>query len=60
MGADDAVLSVLTSWVTDPGFGVTARLAPPIVESVFQGQIVERRIESFDLDWPLPPVLDLA
>lgn len=58
-GYQDGVLALLTSWVGDPGFGVTAQLAPPIVEVIFKGLIVERRLESFGLDWPLLPVRDL-
>jgi hypothetical protein len=59
-GAHDAALALLTSWVGDPGFAVTAQLAPPIMEKIFDRRIVERRIESFGLDWPLPPAQDLS
>lgn len=52
---NDACLSVLTSWVTNPSTdSVTARRAPPVVE-VFQGsRVVERVVETFGASWPLP------
>jgi hypothetical protein len=53
----DAVLAVLVSWLSDPGFAVTARLAPPIVEVVFQRGVAARSVETFGLNWPLSPAL---
>ncbi len=58
-GYKDGVLSLVTSWVSEPGFGVTAQLAPPIVELIYNGRVGDRRIHAFELDWPLPAVADL-
>lgn len=58
-GYSDGVLSLVTSWVSQPGFGVTARLAPPIVELIYNGRVGDRRIHAFGLDWPLPALPDL-
>ena len=59
-GYHDALLGLVTKWVTNPGFGVSAQLAPPIVETVVHGRILERRVESFGLDWPSPPAQGLS
>lgn len=58
-GYQDGVLALLASWVSDPGFAVTAQLAPPIVEVILRRRVAERRLDSFGLDWPLPPARDL-
>lgn len=59
-GYHDALLGLVTKWVANPGFGVSAQLAPPIVETIVRGRILERRVESFGLDWPLPPAEGLS
>jgi hypothetical protein len=59
-GYRDVVLAVLASWVCNPSFAVTAQLAPPIVETIVQNRIGERRVESFGLEWPLPPIRGLS
>jgi hypothetical protein len=33
---------------------MTALLAPPVVEVVGQRSVLERWVEDFGLDWPLP------
>lgn len=58
-GYNDALLGLVTKWVVNPSVGVSAWLAPPIVETVVRGRIQERRIESFGLDWPLPCALGM-
>jgi hypothetical protein len=58
-GYKDGVLSLVTSWVSEPGFGVTAQLAPPIVELIYDGRVADRRIHAFGLEWALPAPLDL-
>jgi hypothetical protein len=50
----DACLSVLTSWVCRPGAGVTARLAPPVIEVIQRGRVASRTVEDFGQSWPLP------
>jgi hypothetical protein len=59
-GYHDALLGLVTKWVANPGFGVSAQLAAPIVETIVRGRIFERRIETFGLDWPLPPAQGLS
>lgn len=59
-GYHDALLGLVTKWVANPGFGVTAQLAPPIVETIAHGRILERRVESFGLDWPIYPAPGLS
>ncbi|MGA2453483.1 MAG: hypothetical protein ABSG93_08185 [Solirubrobacteraceae bacterium] len=59
-GYYDAALRLITSWVANPGFGVTARLAPPIIETIALDRIVERRVEPFGVDWPLPAAEGLS
>jgi hypothetical protein len=54
-GYHDAFLGLVTRWVTNPGFGSSAQLAPPLVETIVRGRIMERRVESFGLNWSLPP-----
>jgi hypothetical protein len=49
----DACLSVLTSWVCQPGAGVTAGLAPPVIEVVQRGRATSRAVEDFGQCWPL-------
>ncbi|HEY8583307.1 MAG TPA: hypothetical protein VIL49_10175, partial [Capillimicrobium sp.] len=51
---DELALSLVTSWVANPGAGQSARLAPPVVELIQGGAAVERRVADFGLDWPLP------
>jgi hypothetical protein len=51
---DDLVLGLVARWVANPGEGTTARLAPPIIEVVQRGRVVERRVADFDQSWPLP------
>ena len=58
-GYEDGVLSLVTSWVSEPGFGVTAQLAPPMIEIVYDGRIADRRTHVFGVDWPLPASPDL-
>jgi hypothetical protein len=53
-GHRDACLSVLTSWVCQPGPGVTARLAPPVIEVIQRGRVTSRTVEDFGQSWPLP------
>src|SRR4051812_41752426 len=52
---DDLVLGLVARWVANPGDGQTARLAPPVVELVQRGRVIERRVVDFDQRWPLPP-----
>lgn len=47
---DDAALALVRSWVCNPGPGITARPAPPIIEQVGHG----RRAEAWGLAWTLP------
>lgn len=56
MGApvSDPVLGVLLTWVQNPAKGHTARLAPPVIETIIHGRVAERTVESFGLEWPLP------
>lgn len=51
----DGVLGLVTSWVSNPAFCVTALLAPPVVETIAFDRIAERTVESFGVEWPLPP-----
>src|SRR6202030_468522 len=36
-GYHDGLLGLVTKWVANPGFGVSAQLAPPIVETITRG-----------------------
>jgi hypothetical protein len=51
----DPVLELLLTWMQNPGKGHTARLAPPVIETLVQGKVAERWVETFGLEWPLPP-----
>jgi hypothetical protein len=50
---DDLVLGLVTSWVGNPAPGMSARLAPPVIEVVQRGRITDRRLEDFAAEWPL-------
>ena len=50
----DIVLGLVTNWWANPGEGVTALLAPPVVEVIGKRGVVERQVEDFGLEWPLP------
>ncbi len=52
-GHEDIVLALVTSWVSNPGEGHSARLAPPVVEVFQRGSVVERRLVGFGQQWPL-------
>ena len=51
---EDLLLGLVTNWVTNPGLGTTARLAPPVVEVVQRGRVVEREVADLGQRWPLP------
>jgi hypothetical protein len=51
----DPVLELLLTWMQNPGKGHTARLAPPVIETIVHGKVAERWVETFGLEWPLPP-----
>lgn len=46
----DAVLVLITAWICNPAAGYTARLAPPVIDTIGHA----RTIESYGLHWPLP------
>ena len=50
----DLALGLVARWVGNPGKGVTARLAPPVIELVGRRGVVERRMEALGQEWPLP------
>ena len=52
--SDDPALSLIATWVSTPAPDVAARLAPPVIEVFQRGHIVERRIQTFGISWPLP------
>ena len=49
----DFVLGLVARWVGNPGEGMTARLAPPVIELVGRRGVLERRVEAFGQEWPL-------
>jgi hypothetical protein len=51
----DPVLELLMTWTLNPAAAVTARLAPPVIETIVQGRVSERWVETFGVRWPLPP-----
>jgi len=51
---DDLVLGLVARWVANPGDGQTARLAPPVIELVQRGRVIERRLVDFGQPWRLP------
>ena len=51
---EDLVLSVLARWMSNPADGLAARLAPPVIEVVQRGRVVDRRLAGFGIAWPLP------
>ncbi len=51
---EDIVLALVTGWVSNPSEGHSARLAPPVVEVIQRGSVVERRVVDFGQQWPLP------
>jgi hypothetical protein len=53
-GYHDACLTLLTSWVCQPGPGLTARLAPPVIEVTQRRGLTARAVERFGQPWPLP------
>lgn len=50
----DAVLELLLTWTKNPAQGHSARLAPPVIETMVRGKVDERWAETFGLQWPLP------
>ncbi len=50
----DLALGLVARWIGNPGDGVTARLAPPVIELVGRRGVLERRVEAFGQEWPLP------
>jgi len=50
----DGVLEALITWTGNPSRGFTARLAPPVIETILAGKVAERSVETFGLHWPLP------
>jgi hypothetical protein len=50
----DPVLEALLTWTQNPAAGQTARLAPPVIEVIVHGKVLERWAETFGVDWPLP------
>jgi hypothetical protein len=51
----DICLSLIASWICNPADGMTARLAPPVIEVIQGGRVQRRAAETFGLDgWPLP------
>ncbi len=53
-GQDEIVLGLLTNWCRNAAPGVTALLAPPVVERIGQRGVLDRRVEDFGLTWHLP------
>lgn len=51
---EDIVLALVTGWVSNPGEGHSARLAPPVAEVIQRGSVVERGVVDFGQQWPLP------
>jgi hypothetical protein len=51
-GQNEIVLGLLTTWITEYGEGTL--LAPPVIEVVGRRGPLERRVEDFGLDSPLP------
>jgi hypothetical protein len=47
-------LALVTGWVSNPGNGHSAHLAPPVVELIQRGNVVERRMMDFGQQWALP------
>lgn len=50
----DPVLELLLTWTQNPSARHTARLAPPVIEVIVKGKVIERWPETFGVDWPLP------
>jgi hypothetical protein len=53
-GYEDLVVGLVARWVANPGDGLTARLAPPVIEVLQHGAVVERRLADLGQTWPLP------
>jgi hypothetical protein len=58
--ADDALAHAIASWVSEMiaenEYPSGVQLAPPILEEwARKGQLVSRRVITYDLDWDLPP-----
>jgi hypothetical protein len=51
---DDMVLAILARWIPAANNERRVRLAPPVVELVQRGSVVERRVVDFGLRWHLP------
>jgi hypothetical protein len=57
---DDLPLGVVARWVSNPAEGQSARLAPPVIEVIQRGRVIERRVETFGTDaWSLPVADDV-
>jgi hypothetical protein len=53
-GLEPLVLAAVTEWIARPGDGFGPRLAPPVVEVMGRRGAIDRRVEGFGQDWPLP------
>ncbi len=53
-GDEDLALGLITRWVGNPGAGMTARLAPPVIETIQRNRVVDRRLAPLGQTWPLP------
>jgi hypothetical protein len=63
--ADDALAHVIASWVSEViaenEYPSGLRLAPPILEEwARKGQLISRRVVTYDLEWDLPPAEGIA
>jgi hypothetical protein len=50
----DLALGLIAQWITNPADGHSARLALPVLEVIARAGVLERRVEDFGHEWPLP------
>jgi hypothetical protein len=53
-GVEDLLRGLLVHWISNPADGHAARLAPPVIERIGARGVLERTVERFGVEWPLP------